>query len=931
MRILKNPLVIVTLVIVILAAYYREVRTKPISQAFFAAALGAYQEQDYKRSMELLEQAGQLNSLESAIPALYGWNLLKTGDYTGARRQFAHALLLNPHLDDPRLGLALTWLEQGEDARALASFQRLAPVTRNTLDVRVAMARANRILGENQMARQLAAGVLRQDPGNKLAANELTILTGTADLESLESTPPVAPRPSNLVLAARLEDGFFQVPEGNDWKRMYVVGVNIGPATPGHFASEPPVESSLYLDWLRQIGAMRANTIRVYTLFPPGFYRALYTYNQENPQAPLYLLQEIWLKDPPEGNLYDEAFMADFEKETRDVVDAVHGQKDLPIVRGHAGGIYSLDVSAYVLGWLVGREVESHVVITTNLRNPGASSFEGSYLKIQKGNPTEVWLARMCDSVVDYEASRYNAQRPVAFVNWPPLDPLTHATELRLVDELRIRREQGEKLAPLGLGVQDDLDVVSLDEEKISPKPELKAGYFALYHVYPFWPDFIFLDPQYREARDEQGLNSYWGYLLDLKKHYRKTPLLVGEYGLSTSLGIAHFVPNGLNHGGLSEAQQGAGLVRLTTNIREGGCAGGLVFEWIDEWWKSNWIAEDFEKPYYRKALWHNDMNPEQSFGILKFALRKPPSFVKVGEAPAATLSENASAGVPRPPLIRAVETSFDPSALYVDLVLNTPLGTVPDWSAGGYLLTINTCDAPCGSGRLPFVGGVRVESGANFLVHWTGPESSLLLVARNYNPYQDVPVEGVPGLREIFVPRNFHTGFNPDEPFEEMIIETNRRRYGKDGTFFPPERYSRSLLRYGVFDPVAGDYDSLGQVYFDADRGRIRLRLSWALLLALDPSDGFIFNGTDGEGKTIGKESRHIRLAAVTYMKRSGTAEGEPIQVLAQRAGDRVISEAWTIPWPRWSSVEAWAIPKKSYVVLRNVFGKMTGHPAEE
>jgi tetratricopeptide (TPR) repeat protein len=931
MRILKNPLVIATLVIVIVVAYYREARRKPISQVLFAAALEAYQQQDFRRSMDFLDQAGQIDSFNSAIPALYGWNLLKMRDYTAARTKFAHALLLNPQLDDPRLGLALTWLELGEDARALRSFQSLAPPTRNTLDVRVAMARANRTLGNNQLALQLAAGVLRQDPGNKLATNELTILTGTGNLKAIESTPPAAPRPASMVLAARLEDGFFQVPNGNAWKKMYVVGVNIGPATPGHFASEPPVESSLYLDWLRQIGAMRANTIRVYTLLPPGFYRALYTYNQENPQAPLHLLQEIWLKDPPEGNLYDQAFAEDFQREARDVVDAIHGQKDLAIVRGHTGGLYTVDVSAYILGWLVGREIESHVALTTNLRNPGVSSFEGTYLKIAKGNPTEVWLARMCDAVVEYEANRYNAQRPVAFVNWPPLDPLTHPTENRLVDELRIRRELGEKLAPLGLGVQDDLDAVSVDEEKISPQPGLKAGYFALYHVYPFWPDFVFLDPHYREARDEQGLNNYWGYLLDLKKHYRKTPLLVGEYGLSTSQGIAHFVPNGMNHGGLSEAQQGAGLARLTNNIQAGGCAGGLVFEWIDEWWKSNWIAEDFEKPYDRKALWHNDMNPEQSFGILRFVERNPAPFVKVAEAPVSSLAGGAGATLPRPPLIRAIETSFDPSALYVDLVLNTAPGTVPDWATSGYILTLNTCDAPCGSGRLPFVSDMRVESGANFLVHWTGLEAPLLLVAHNYNPFQDVPVEGIAGLREIFVGRDLHVGFNPDEPFEEMIVETNRRRYGTDGAYFPPERYSRSLLRYGDFDPAAPDYDSLGQVYFDADRGRIRLRLSWGLLLALDPSGGLVFDGTDSQGKTVGKESRHIGLAAVTYMKRGESALGAPIQVLARRGGGRVINEAWKIPWPTWSSVDAWTIPKQSYVVLRNAFGKMTGHPAEE
>jgi len=80
---------------------------------------------------------------------------------------------------------------------------------------------------------------------------------------------------SRMMLAARLHDGYFQVPQDGSWKAIYIRGVDIGPATPGHFATEPPVDPAVYADWLDKIGAMGANAVRVYTLLPPGFYRAL--------------------------------------------------------------------------------------------------------------------------------------------------------------------------------------------------------------------------------------------------------------------------------------------------------------------------------------------------------------------------------------------------------------------------------------------------------------------------------------------------------------------------------------------------------------------------------------------------------------------------------------------------------------------------------
>jgi hypothetical protein len=731
---------------------------------------------------------------------------------------------------------------------------------------------------------------------------------------------------SRMTLAARLHDGYFQVPQDVSWKTIYVAGVDIGPATPGHFATEPPVDPAVYADWLDKIGVMGANAVRVYTLLPPGFYRALLDYDRTHLHAPLYLFQEIWLEAPAGGDLYEPGFTADYEGEIREVVDAIHGHADIPARPAHASGIFSADVSPYVLGWIIGREIEPHVAVITNQHHPGLRNFTGRFLSVRSANATEVWLTMRMDETLQYEASRYNWERPICFVNWPPLDPLKHPSTMPQREEISLReKELGQVFAPLTT-VPDDLDVVSLDEEKITPLPDDPAGYFAMYHIYPTYPDFIFLDPAYQTAKDGEGPNPYLGYLQDLRAHYRKTPVLVGEYGLPTSIGIAHFSPNGMNQGGLSELQQGKALARLTENIRNAGYAGGMIFEWIDEWWKHNWIAVDFEIPFDRKPLWHNDLDPEQFYGLMKFVPANPRHWVDLWTA--GTLDQFASSE--RTGKIVNVQASWDPSALYLNLTTNLRPGQRPDWSRVRYFVALNTCGRPCGSGMLAAAGDVKIRDGANFLVSIAGPVQTRLLIARNYNPYRKDLLGKKSDVTTIVIPRNLQTGLVQEGSFEEQVVETNRRIYGENGAVYPSVEYSRSALHYGDFSLNSDDYDSLGQFYYDTSTSTIRLRLSWGLLLALDPSEGLVYSGTDDHGKPVGGISREIRIAIISADLPEAGGAAAPFQIVAREFSGRKIQQALDMPWPTWSYVSSKAVLKRSYPAVQAAFRSVTAHSSD-
>lgn len=101
-------------------------------------------------------------------------------------------------------------------------------------------------------------------------------------------------------------------------------------------------------------------------------------------------------------------------------------------------------------------------------------------------------------------------------------------------------------------------------------------------------------------------------------------PLLIAEFGAPSSWGNAHFSYSGMHHGGLDEVQQGYYNLRMLRNIRDSGYAGGLLFAWIDEWWKRTWITDELQMPRDRFRLWNNVTSPEENFGLIAFDLGEP-------------------------------------------------------------------------------------------------------------------------------------------------------------------------------------------------------------------------------------------------------------------------------------------------------------------
>lgn len=402
----------------------------------------------------------------------------------------------------------------------------------------------------------------------------------------------------------------FAIYNGIHYVPLFIKGINLGVSVPGTHPGQLAATAEDYRRWFQLIREAGYNTIRLYTLHFPRFYRELRTYNLQNPRHPLLVLHGIWMEEQvPADDLY--GLTESFDRDIREVVAAVHGDTTLPARPGRAYGDFNSDISPWVIGFLAGREIFPDEVMLTNQAHPGDTSYEGIFFQLPDGDPAEVWMTGRLDGLQQYEYEHYRSVRPTGFATWPTLDPIFHPTEHLLVGSSEDREQ--------------------MDLSNLVPG-ETSAGFFVGYHAYPYYPDFIIQDPYYQAESDQWGPNNYLGYLKDLKDHYRNLPLLIAEFGVPSSWGSGHHSPSGMHHGGLSEAEQGEFTLRMFDNIESSGCSGGVQFSLIDEWFKQTWITNPYSDKQYRH-LWHNITSPEQNFGILSYA-PSPVPFTWTGTYP---------------------------------------------------------------------------------------------------------------------------------------------------------------------------------------------------------------------------------------------------------------------------------------------------------
>jgi tetratricopeptide (TPR) repeat protein len=759
------------------------------------------------------------------------WARYRAGEIARADSLFAHAHGICPGRIAARVGLGYTALRTGRLADAERWFAGALAADSADIDALTGRALVAFQRGDSVAAVRDFETVRRLDPDH-VEAREF--------LGRLPAAPP--PARSRLVLPdtaqafARVRGDRFEVLTADGWRPFYARGINLGAALPGRFPSEFP-DSAVYAGWIAEIGAMEANVIRLYTIHPPHFYQALRAYNLAHPGQPLRLIHGAWVELPPGDDYRAPAWEADFFAEMRRVVDVVHGRADLARRPGHAGGHYTADVARWVLAYVIGREWEPYSVIAFNRLRPADTSWAGRYVRVASGSPMDAWLGRALDTLVAYETAAYRAQRPVAYTNWPTLDPMRHPTETTVAEEVALRRAAGESLAAEPR--EFDNDAAGLDATLLRPTPAFAAGVFAAFHAYPYYPDFMVLDAGYAAARSAEGPSHYFGYLRDLKAHHPGMPVLIAEYGVPASRGIAHLQPQGWHHGGHTDRAQAAINARLTREIAEAGMAGGVLFAWIDEWFKRNWLVTAFELPVERNRFWLNRLDPEQMYGVV--ALEPVPA------VPGATMEERAAAWRAVPPVLDTpdgvLRAAVDAGALWLRF---DPAARPPDELQLGF----DVVDSLAGAFTLAGAGAPRSRVGLELVLQVAGDtvrvlmDPAVLQFARR--PLRrDFTSAGLrtaafdtppPGLFTGRWEQEFNRPLRPEPRAEGAytapLVVTNRLRFARDGTEFAAAGYDRGVLWEGP--PPDGDWER------DA-AGALEIRIPWLLLNVADPSGRFV------------------------------------------------------------------------------------------
>ncbi|HVB29500.1 MAG TPA: tetratricopeptide repeat protein [Terriglobia bacterium] len=945
MPLLKNRIGL-SLLLILLGAYLWEFYAKPVSGPLYTAAVNEYRARNYEKSLRLLSRAYEIDPNDTSVLTLMGWNYLKMGREEPAREKFSRAHRLAPGAPDTILGYADTEASLGHYAHAFKLLSLLNNRGSDSADLEMAWGSLYRHIGRNGDAAREFERVLALRPNDALAIQnlqQLYNLTGALTPASLRF--PAVTRPTNLTYPFRVDGNSLETLEGNAWEPVYLTGVDLNAALPGSFPVESVTDAGIYLKWLQMIGSLGVNTVHAATILPPAFYRAFYLYDRDNSHPPLWLLQGITFPaTPPDDDFFQKDYYQSCLKEIREAVDVAHGQGDVASNHLHSGGLYPNPIDRWVAGFVVGDTWLSHLVLDNNALHPRMQSYQGDYIEVPSGSPTEIFLAQMIDHLEEYEEGRYNWQHPAAFLNWPTLDPMRHPTESTMAEEIAIRRALGERFQT-PQGPYNDDDSVTVDPGDLKPTIKFRAGYFADYTVFPFYPDFLDLDPSYLEATDSEGMDPFLGYLQDLKAHTEGLPLVISAYGIPTSLGIGHFNAAGFNEGGQTETQQGNLLARFTRNIYDSGAAGGMVFEWLDEWFRRSWLTRNYETPEEDKPRWTNLMDPAEYYGLIAADPGGREAHQLDGN-PLAWNNRPAFYSKAKPGLFQPAGDRWDPArdlkALYVDadegfLYLRLVVGKLaddktgrPNWDAVNYLIGIGTDPGHAGITYLPFIAPVRFPQGMTFAVQLAGPEASHLWIASSYNPYEIIPVEGIPSDTALGQKLGWTPELTDQGTFEGEIVEPNRRRFARNGRYFPPERYDRGILRYGTLDPSSPDYDPLAEWHANVQTNTIDVRIPWALLNVTDPSTLGIFAGLEKDGTVKTTRTPGFILAAFSYRPvqefrmRPIMEQGHPIaDALPALAGPLTISpdSLRKYTWASWTQPQYVLRKKESYGLLQKAF----------
>jgi hypothetical protein len=604
---------------------------------------------------------------------------------------------------------------------------------------------------------------------------------------------------------------------------QFWAGVNLGATLPGTSPGELAPKRSDYDRWLIQMGELGATSVRIYTILKPEFYDAVRAYNLAHVQDPIFVIHGVWIPEDEilhTQNAYDPEVTSLFRAELADAVAAVHGELVRPVKIGHASGRFTSDISQWVLSYSIGVEWDPGVVENTNKTNSSTMvdsttgiisrsaatatvAQRGKYISwTPDANPMERWIASMLDHIAILEAKR-GWSMPLTYTNWVTADPIRHPEE------------------PFEFE-----DSIVVDAKHMAATPAWPGGYFASYHAYPYYPDGLRFQSDYLSYRRPatNTLDAYAGYIHALHQHHGNQAVMITEFGQPSSIGIAHRGPNGRDQGGHSEQQAGINNADLMRVIAEEGFAGGMVFEWLDEWFKFTWNSVEHELPKDRRSMWRNPLTNEEHFGILAVEAGATQKVVLDGKDKEWTRGQSQVILEAKGP-VAEVRATHDEESLYLRIRFADP--KVQPWATEELAVGLQVYPEP--NKGLPGRPGVSPESNVAILVgpgnvaklriaSWTDPVAFEFGVAKKELAFN--PADLVPGSGAWTVPQQIVS--------RALVVPSTNEKIAIDMVPFGD-------LQWGTTDSTKAEFDDRALV--NGSKNVLELRIPWGLIGLSDPS----------------------------------------------------------------------------------------------
>lgn len=589
-----------------------------------------------------------------------------------------------------------------------------------------------------------------------------------------------------------------------------VQGVHIDPVS-GDDAYEQ------YMTLLSYAAELSANTVVVDDVMEPAFYEAFLAFNSGR-TSPIYLLQGVRLSDETYADMedaYEGKMVEKLVARGKLAIDAVHGS------RRTKDACYTADVSDETLGFLIGQDWDSDLVLYTNyVYSDIAGEENGRFVSVySNADAFDKLLGRVFNKLFAYETRKFGEQHILGLQNGQITDPLSH-------DSL---------WAP---GLNENL--AHVNAEVLSNNVAVRSGIIAAYHVDTAIVQTLSYDPAYSEYVDSSGQkNPYLAYLMALKDYHVDTPVIVSSVSVSSGRGVSGIdAVSGVNRGGLTEDEQASDLVWLCESTKAAGLCGVCIDSLVDNALNTAWNTDS---SVVSNGNWLNAQDSEQNLGLIAL---EPGASETI-----CTVDGDDSEWSNIPAVLRSdgfqIKMTSDEKYLY--LCLN-----IPDYNENQDVLYL-AFDVTPESGGLSFDSqNLTFDRAMDFVLSINGSRRAQMYVQEYYDKlntyygedWSDVTVWSP-------APEKSSAIFDTIGMFVREALPEEVGEVAED-----PVVVETGLLRYGNADPMSEDYDSLADYCIDGTC--VEIRLPWTLLNFVDPSNKLI------EGNLFLSDSESIPIDSI-------------------------------------------------------------------